>query len=108
MTTIERVKHTPGPWHIGMKPGPIVYGPQGEQVANMLPCMLERDEHNANARLIAAAPALLEIVERFIQLSNNLAVALTAEQIAEATSELSVHSLDAQILLNSAKGTKPL
>ena len=24
-------KHTPGPWHVGLKPGPMVYGPQGEQ-----------------------------------------------------------------------------
>jgi len=65
-TIAESVRHTPGPWHIGMKPGPIVYGPQGEQVANMLPCMLERDEHNANVRLIAAAPALLEALAALV------------------------------------------
>jgi len=56
-------KHTPGPWHIGMKPGPIIYGPSGEQVACLLPAMLDNQENKANARLIAAAPALLEALQ---------------------------------------------
>jgi hypothetical protein len=56
-------KHTPGPWHIGMKPGPIIYGPSGEQVACLLPAMLDNQENKANARLIAAAPALLEALK---------------------------------------------
>lgn len=61
--------HTPGPWHVGMKPGPIIYGPHGEQIADMRSPMLEADEHNANARLIEAAPdllaALAELVAEF-------------------------------------------
>ena len=56
--------YTPGPWHVGMKPGPIVYGPQGEQVANMHVAMLDQEEHKANARLIASAPELLEMLEQ--------------------------------------------
>ena len=52
-------KHTPGPWHLGMKPGPIVYGPNGEQVADMRRGMLHRDEDVANIQLIVAAPELL-------------------------------------------------
>lgn len=56
-------KHTKGPWHVGMKPGPIVYGPQGEQVANMFVPMLPEVEHYANARLIAAAPEMYEVLE---------------------------------------------
>lgn len=51
-------KHTPGPWHIGMKPGPIVYGPKGEQVALPEVFLLDREEGMANARFIAAAPEL--------------------------------------------------
>lgn len=27
--------HTPTPWHVGMKPGPFIYGPQGEQIADL-------------------------------------------------------------------------
>jgi len=52
-------KHTPGPWHLGMKPGPMIYGPNGEQVADLSADMVFPDETAANARLIAAAPDLL-------------------------------------------------
>ena len=57
-------KHTPGPWHVSMKPGPIVYGPQGEQVANMHVAMLDQEEHKADAKAIAAVPQLLEALEK--------------------------------------------
>ena len=51
-------KRTAGPWHVGMHPGPMVYGPQGEQVAD---CTLDNGDHNGlNARLIAAAPDMLD------------------------------------------------
>jgi hypothetical protein len=60
-------KHTPGPWHIGMKPGPIIYGPSGEQVACLFPAMLDNQENKANARLIAAAPALLEALQETLR-----------------------------------------
>jgi hypothetical protein len=55
-------KHTPGPWRVGMRPGPIVYGPRGEQVTAMHDPLLERDKNMANARLIAAAPDLAELL----------------------------------------------
>ena len=51
-------KWTKGPWHVGMKPGPMIYGPLGEQIADMTADLIERDEKTANARLIAAAPEL--------------------------------------------------
>ena len=53
-------KHTPGPWHVGMKPGPIVYGSEGEQVASLVVPMLPEQENRANARLIAKAPELAD------------------------------------------------
>jgi hypothetical protein len=52
--------HTPGPWHVGFKPGPIVYGLQGEQVANLFEPLIDAEENKANARLIAASPELLD------------------------------------------------
>ena len=52
-------KHTPGPWHVGLKPGTMVYGPQGEQIVG-LNVMLDSDEVLANAKFIAAAPAMYE------------------------------------------------
>ena len=49
--------HTPGPWHVGLRPGPMVYGPQGEQIVG-INVMLDRDEVLANMKFIAAAPAM--------------------------------------------------
>jgi len=49
-------------WHVGMKPGPIIYTSDGEQIAD---CRFDNGGDNkANARLIAAAPELLEILQR--------------------------------------------
>ena len=63
-TNETTVQHTPGPWHIGMKPGPMVYGPSGEQAADLrCGAMLPSDEARANLRLIAAAPELLAALE---------------------------------------------
>lgn len=58
--------HTPGPWHIGMRPGPIVYGPAGEQVVSLLDPLVVDSENRANAHLIAAAPDLLAALEACI------------------------------------------
>jgi len=59
-------KHTPGPWNVGLKPGPMVYGPQGEQIVG-LNVMLDRDEVLANAKFIAAAPAMYEALRKVIE-----------------------------------------
>lgn len=52
-------KHTPGPWRVGMRPGPMVYGPYGAQVADCRSPSAEGSEAGYNARLIAAAPDML-------------------------------------------------
>jgi hypothetical protein len=52
-------QHTPGPWHIGMKPGPMIYGSDSSQVADLRGDLLDRGETQANATLIVAAPELL-------------------------------------------------
>ena len=57
---------TPGPWHIGMKPGPIIYDEKSNQVANMCDGLYGDEENRANARLIATAPELLEALEWFV------------------------------------------
>ena len=68
-------KHTPGPWHVGLKPGPMVYGPQGEQIVG-LNVMLESDEVLANAKFIAAAPAMYEAGTLSLDVMERVAVAL--------------------------------
>ena len=59
--------HTPGPWHVGLKPGPMVYGPQGEQIVG-INVMLDCDEVLANAKFIAAAPAMYDALQQSLVL----------------------------------------
>ena len=56
-------QHTPAPWHMG-KAGydKAIYDKNGAHIATM-PDMLQHDEVLANARLIAAAPELLEALK---------------------------------------------
>ena len=58
--------HTPGPWHVGLRPGPMVYGPQGEQIVG-INVMLDRDEVLANMKFIAAAPAMYEALQAMVE-----------------------------------------
>jgi hypothetical protein len=81
--TTSETKHTPGPWHVGMKPGPMVYGRNGEWVAN---CCLEtntRGENLDNARLIAAAPELLKLAELIASRMDDYRTARIAVEMAE-------------------------
>ena len=50
-----------------MRPGPIIYGPKGEMVADMR-CgdMLPENEALANMRLIASCPDLLAALEGLV------------------------------------------
>jgi hypothetical protein len=61
-----QTKHTPGPWHIGVRTfhaGRDVYGPKGEPVAVADDAITATPEAEANARLIAAAPDLLAALQ---------------------------------------------
>ena len=93
------MKHTPGPWKIGMRPGPIVYGPMGEQVCNMRAPLLIEEENLANARLIAAAPAMLEALKDAIYHLEKLYIAST-DHDHRAVKTL----LDARAAISAAEG----
>lgn len=73
-------KHTLGPWHIGMHPGPIIYGADSSQVADCRGDLLGKDESLANLRLIAAAPDLLAECERLRTINSELVAALEAAE----------------------------
>ena len=70
------MKHTKLPWHVGMKPGPMIYGPKGEQIADMLEANGEADlfpyveENRANAAFIVRAcnahEDLVAALEKFV------------------------------------------
>ncbi len=59
---IDRTKyegHTAAPWYVGMRPGPMIYGGKGAQVADCRADLVPGDEGRANHNLIIDAPALL-------------------------------------------------
>ena len=56
------MSHTPGPWRTGSE-GFIILGRDDWLVADCQYTPLRRDENRANARLIAAAPSLLQTLE---------------------------------------------
>jgi hypothetical protein len=69
MKTTTKAKHTPGPWQIefgGMEGDD--YAVIGSKFADRAICNLEpRDYVPANARLIAAAPELLEALQELLR-----------------------------------------
>lgn len=87
-------KHTPGPWNTQYKTPTLEDCPEffimcaGGYIATVDSC---RDENAQNARLIAAAPDLLEALERLLQYGAmtgpDWPVQLAEEAIAKARDE---------------------
>lgn len=88
---MKTLTHTPGPWHVGFKPGPIVYSAQGKQVANLFEPLIDAKENKANARLIAAAPELFKALK---VTRSNLYAALVAMKENEASAPKAYLALD--------------
>ena len=66
---MTKAKHTPGPWEVKQFGGPQISGPAGYAVRTMWGALHVDDlqgQDAANARLIAAAPDLLEALEELI------------------------------------------
>lgn len=59
--------HTPTPWHVGMKPGPMLYAEDGAQVADLRSPSSLSEESRANAqhivRCVNSHDALVEALE---------------------------------------------
>lgn len=67
-------QHTPGPWVLKQFGGPQISGPNGYAVATMWGALSVRElagQDAANARLIAAAPDLLEALEMMVAVSRS-------------------------------------
>ncbi|HCF3952659.1 TPA: hypothetical protein NID70_002237 [Pseudomonas aeruginosa] len=64
-------KHTPGPWHVGGPNKCTIYDKHGQRLANSFEGVMATQrtdsECEANARLCAAAPELLEALQSCIQ-----------------------------------------
>ena len=86
-------KHTPGPWHNGQGPhnrSREIFGPSGWLIADCRTNQRSIKEEEANARLIAAAPEMLEA----------LLEALKVVEIASRYCPKSIKNTDRFSLLN--------
>lgn len=83
-------KHTPGPWHTGTTESTkyTIYSQLGFCIANSFNGVFVDAACEANARLIAAAPELLEFVKEWLGrqgTDENYMVAKARAAIAKAT-----------------------
>jgi hypothetical protein len=90
-------KHTPGPWRVCGWENLVVNAANGETIVACLGGSLNTTlpELQANAALIASAPALAAECDQLraalspmVAATNELAVALTPEQVSNATNKL--------------------
>lgn len=65
-------KHTPGPWHTGAD-GRIVYDANGWAISNAITFHHQRGggQDRDNARLIAAAPEMVEVLRQWLAYDNS-------------------------------------
>ena len=71
---MKDTKHTPGPWAED-QPGTMIHIRTDEEVGRTICCMevidVSNDEWKANARLIAAAPDLLDTLVDLLYITNS-------------------------------------
>ncbi len=80
------MKHTPGPWHLSPTGRYVRYGPDGANICDLEAFGGPREEGEANARLIAGAPELLEAAGKALGLLRNATLfgeSLYASPVAE-------------------------
>lgn len=71
---MDKTKHTPGPWTLDTNPRNVhaqnyTQGHLYDIAIALGPLTADRDEAEANARLIAAAPELLEVCQSLVKLN---------------------------------------
>lgn len=116
---MDNQQHTPGPWEISdhRLKTPIGAGPKHIAMVAYFDCgagdprSISPSEHNANARLIAAAPELLEALEEALrkmgedeeQIEGEWGHSRTLQQM-EAEGDLSEAIVKARAAIAKAKG----
>ncbi len=101
----SRAKHSPAPWHISQfevkagGTGRVIMGADDYTVASVT----ERStkENDINARLIAAAPDLLDIAKRFVAYHDCVAVDDSAGESHKCLCQV---CLDARRVIQKAEG----
>ena len=62
-----KLSHTPGPWHTGSTIRTVIFAPDGYAIADAKTFHnMRQADTKANARLIAAAPDLLQALQQLI------------------------------------------
>ena len=83
-------KHTPGPWHVGGPNKCTIYDKHGQRLANSFEGVMATQrtdsECEANARLIAAAPELLDALVNLLPLISPLKAEI--QQVANASAAI--------------------
>lgn len=84
------MKHTPGPWHVGGPNKCTIYDKHGQRLANSFEGVMATQrtdsECEANARLIAAAPELLDALVNLLPLISPLKA--ESQQVANASAAI--------------------
>lgn len=99
---MSELKYTPGPWEMNLGvDGAVVYHPDQGTIADI---PMDLSAHPHNARLIAAAPELLEALEELERIvSGPISDALTGDALAEAGAYTALENAISAIA--KAKGT---
>jgi hypothetical protein len=109
---VDAVTHTPGPWHVDMRAASggdaFIWGPDGSQrgyIARVNLCAVERTDQTAreaNARLMAAAPALHAYIVR--RLNERFAQIAAAGHAYDSTADNDTEVIELRALLALARG----
>lgn len=112
---MTKAQHTPGPWRIG-DAGQTVFGPKSDQPSPITIATLPGEtprvatsERKANACLIAAAPELLEALQRLLWKAQDQLYALKNSRnnytdSSEYVSQLKDYINNARAAITKAKG----
>lgn len=93
---ITKTNHTPGPWHVGYSHNQekSIFNESSSACVCIVEPLLNQKETEANAKLIAAAPELLEILQNIMEYAEitdlpksikSFLIGETAEAIKKAT-----------------------
>ena len=77
-------QHTPGPWKIarqGISPGWLIYSDFERELFGATHYIAQNLTHEADARLIAAAPELLAALKEAVDIIEDAHAMLTAERL---------------------------
>lgn len=101
-------KHTPGPWHIQQgDDGEMLIKPIPGQVVAVVEPQADKEEEAANARLIAAAPELLEALMSILEYAPQMELCMASRYGGESFTYVNFRGYiaDAEAAISKATGS---